>query len=147
MTSPAPAPRPAKQPGPTLLGWGVPRRSGRGRSALWLGVVGVCAGLVGCPLFPEGGCFVDRDCDEGYACDARVGVCVPATPPPRACSAPSDCEVNETCSRRGVCAPGDCTFSGCVTGYRCASPDGVWTCVPEVALGGAGGVGGASASD
>lgn len=98
--------------------------------------------LQGCPLFPEGGCFVDRDCAEGYACEAQTGLCVAAPRPLRSCEAPKDCEYNETCSRQGVCTPGDCTFSGCVSGYVCGHPEGVWTCVAQDGQRGEGGQGG-----
>jgi hypothetical protein len=66
-----------------------------------------------------------------------------------ACSAPSDCGTNETCSRSGTCMAGDCHFAsvGCVRGYDCSSDSGRWECVkPGTGAGGAA-AGGAGESD
>lgn len=106
----------------------------------WLAAAVLAALLPGCPFFPENGCFIDRDCAQGYACDARTGQCVAMRPEGRSCQEPEDCTTNETCSRHGTCAPGDCTFSGCVEGYRCDGAEGVWACVVDGAgLGGSAG--------
>jgi hypothetical protein len=117
----------------------------RGGRAWSLALVLLCAGLVlpGCPVFPENGCLSDGDCAQGFACEARTGLCVPSERPARVCSAPSHCGFNETCSLRGICVPGDCTFSGCVAGYTCDRDSGVWQCIASSSgVGGAGGGGG-----
>lgn len=107
------------------------RRSGLSRLASWWAPGLLPLLLTGCPLFPENGCFTDRDCADGYACEARTGACVPEVRPARVCGTPTDCDENETCGRNGLCSPGDCTFSGCVGGYRCAQDEGYWACVPD----------------
>lgn len=107
------------------------RRRGLSRRAAWWTASWLPLLLAGCPLFPENGCFADSDCAEGYACEARTGACVPEVRPKRVCAAPTDCDENETCGRNGLCNPGDCTFSGCVGGYRCDQDDGYWACVPD----------------
>jgi hypothetical protein len=91
--------------------------------------------ISGCPVYDDDdvGCFSDLDCPYGYVCDGRGDICVAATPIDSsiACSRPSDCGTNETCSRSGICSTGDCHFSsvGCVRGYECSSESGRWECV------------------
>lgn len=72
---------------------------------------------------------------------------MPEVPPARAaCSAPEDCAVGETCGSNATCIPGDCTFSGCVGGWKCDVLEGRWSCIPATHAGGAGQAG-ASASE
>lgn len=104
--------------------------------------------LGGCPIYPADSCYSAYDCSSGYTCDSYLGQCVanpgddddddnvspppptppgPPVPPPRdrTCSDPAQCEVGETCGEQGYCLPGDCTFWGCVEGFRCVeSPEG-----------------------
>ena len=103
------------------------------------------ATLAGCPIYDheDAGCYRSSDCAPGYSCDDRTGDCVLPSGD-NTCRAPDDCGVNETCSRSAQCVAGDCSFSGCVSGYRCSSSTGVWACVAST--GGAAGEGGAAGS-
>ena len=108
--------------------------------------------LPGCPIYGEDddGCSVDADCPRSYFCDPVPARCEPE--PTLACSRPSDCTGNATCSRRGICTSGDCGWQdiGCVAGYVCSKASGTFECVREQDLqpasGGAGGVGATSGS-
>lgn len=106
------------------------------------------AALSGCPIYnhDDEGCFRDKDCAPGYACDDNSGACyVPGTGSGHSCSRPDDCSQGETCASSGQCAAGDCSFNGCVRGYLCDSSSGIWTCVtPETGAGGAPDPGGTS---
>jgi hypothetical protein len=90
------------------------------------------AALSGCPIYDheEAGCYRDSDCAIGYACDVNSGECFQPTSPSggNGCSQPTDCGVNETCSKAALCVSGDCSFSGCVSGYTCDSSSGKWEC-------------------
>jgi hypothetical protein len=104
--------------------------------------------LSGCPIYPDERlvCDTSLDCPNGYSCSDSTGYCyLPGTggggngP---SCNEPTDCDFNETCSAKGVCRVGDCSFHGCVSGYTCAVDQGTWRCV---AGGGTGGTGGSDA--
>jgi hypothetical protein len=109
------------------------------------------ASVSGCPVYEdEDGCIDDYDCSGGYFCDYSSGACLrEGSGSSAACSAPSDCAVNETCSKSGICAEGDCHFAsvGCVRGFECSGQNGRWECVrPGAGSGGtSGGTGGANA--
>ncbi|MEZ4220150.1 MAG: hypothetical protein R3B13_04410 [Polyangiaceae bacterium] len=106
--------------------------------------------LVGCPIYPEEpyGCTSSADCGSDRACDLTTGTCyVPkggsgGSSSSTTCKAPSDCGVNETCSKSGECRIGDCSFHGCVSGYHCDIADGTYSCVADPGSGGSGGQGG-----
>jgi hypothetical protein len=105
------------------------------------------ATLSACPIYDhqDAGCYHSSDCAPGYVCDRQTGDCfLPSSA--NTCSTPADCGVNQTCGRTAQCVAGDCTFSGCVSGYECDSSSGIWACVPG---GGAanGGAAGAAVSD
>lgn len=115
------------------------------RLAFPLPILCVALLLPGCPIYgddDDGPCYSDLECASGYVCDQLTGFCTTGS---AQCDRPVDCAENQTCSRGGVCRSGDCTFSGvgCVAGYVCASPRGVWECVLDE---GAGGEGGSSGS-
>lgn len=107
------------------------------------------AALPGCPIYDheDAGCYRNSDCAIGYVCDDNTGECYQPSPLPGGdtrCVKPSECAVNETCDKTGHCVSGDCTFSGCVSGYECDSSSGAWQCVSGAAgAGGAGGMSGA----
>jgi hypothetical protein len=114
-------------------------------------------GLSGCPIYEQddAGCYDDLDCAYGYLCDGATGVCYAPQESGVGCDRPSDCGINETCSRTGSCAIGDCHFPsvGCVRGYVCSAEEDGWMCVSEAegqggadSSGGAPGSGGAPAS-
>lgn len=112
-----------------------------------LALLALVSGVVsGCPVYdddPEG-CVDDYDCSVGYYCEYATGACIPEGA--SSCERPSDCAGNETCSKSGICAAGDCHFAsvGCVTGFECSSDSGRWECVPEgSSSGGKGQTGGA----
>ena len=107
------------------------------------------AALSGCPIYDheDAGCYRNSDCATGYVCDDGTGECYQPSSPTdgSGCSKPSDCDVNETCSKAGECVSGDCTFSGCVSGYVCDSSSGRWACTSGASgSAGASGDGGAA---
>jgi hypothetical protein len=108
----------------------------------------VSVGLSGCPVYDDDseGCYDDYDCSSGYYCDYPSGACLRYGSSDLECDAPSDCAANETCSKSGICAVGDCHFKsvGCVSGFECSSARGFWECVRE---GSGGSDGGAPASN
>jgi hypothetical protein len=98
----------------------------------------------GCPIYPDGGtCHSDDDCGSGYLCDRSLGACYRADGNVGdACEEPTDCGPNETCGEDRVCVSGDCTFSGCVSGFECDVFEGAWQCVSIGDSGGSSGFGG-----
>jgi hypothetical protein len=98
------------------------------------------AALAGCPIYDheDNGCFHSSDCAQGYSCDRGSGECILSSGD-NGCSKPSDCGVNETCSKAAECVSGDCSFSGCVSGYTCDSSSGTWACVLTSSIGGGAG--------
>ena len=110
-------------------------------SAVFL--AGVVA-LGGCPIYSheDDGCWRDTDCANGYVCDDSSGVCYLPNAGSGRCVRPSDCGVNQTCSSAGLCVSGDCSFSGCVSGYRCDGSSGIWQCVSSTGGSPNGGEGG-----
>lgn len=107
----------------------------------------VSVGLSGCPVYDDDseGCYDDYDCSSGYYCDYPTGACLRyGSSTSTECDEPSDCSANETCSKSGICAEGDCHFKsvGCVSGFECSSERGFWECVRE----GTSGDGGAPSS-
>ena len=119
------------------------------KRALLIGLSLLSAALLsGCPIYPEERLFCETnlDCPAGYACDGDTGYCrvVGGTggATGKTCDAPKDCGFNQTCSSKGVCKTGDCSFHGCVTGYTCVVDQGTWACVS-----GTGGTGGSAGPD
>lgn len=102
--------------------------------------------LPACPVNSHDGCHRNSECAPGLSCERKSGICIDPTETAGLCDEPGDCGVNETCSEDGQCEIGDCTFWGCVAGYRCAAPDGVWLCVQEEGAGGTGAGGAAGAA-
>lgn len=102
----------------------------------------VSATVSGCPVYDDdtAGCYDDYDCSVGYYCDYSSGACLSET---ASCDQPSDCAANETCSKSGICAEGDCHFAsvGCVSGFECSGESGRWECVREGSSSGNGGDG------
>lgn len=119
------------------------------RLLLLAALLGTSSMLPGCPIYADDDdCRNDSQCAPGYACDESTGDC--RSTARTQCDQPSDCDGNQTCGRAGRCRAGDCTFEeiGCVSGYVCAAPDGVWRCVTESGgAGGATGEGGSAGSD
>ena len=91
------------------------------------------AALSGCPIYSheDEGCFRNSDCAPGYACDDNSGQCL-LQGNGNFCSRPEDCGSTQTCGSLGQCASGDCSFNGCVSGYRCDSSSGTWMCVSKL---------------
>jgi hypothetical protein len=96
------------------------------------------AGLAGCPVYDHenSGCYRNSDCAQSYVCDTQSGDCV--APGVYNCTKPADCDATYTCTSAGVCVPGDCTFNGCLSGYRCDSSSDAWGCVLNGSAGAAG---------
>jgi hypothetical protein len=100
------------------------------------------AALGGCPIYShdDDGCWRDRDCESGYLCDDSSGVCYLPSSISGRCVRPSDCDVNQTCNSASRCVSGDCSFSGCVSGYHCDGSTRIWQCISDgTPNGGAGG--------
>ena len=82
----------------------------------------------------DGGCYSDGDCGSGYRCDDSTGACYASTDTVDvSCKKPRDCIAGYTCGEDSRCAPGDCSFHGCVSGFECASSTGRWECLPASA--------------
>jgi hypothetical protein len=80
------------------------------------------------------GCGSDYDCPVGYACSN--GQCVGAGydggytgDSGGQCTRPSDCPSGQNCGADDRCHPGDCSNSGCPSGYQCKLSNGTLQCV------------------
>lgn len=92
-----------------------------------LGLSGVAAVLIGCPLYADD-CDGRSDCASGFYCDQLSRRCQPILDPV-GCNRPSQCDVGETCTPDFACRPGSCDYYGCVRGYTCGVVDSAHTCV------------------
>ena len=119
------------------------------RAVLSAVVLATVAALGGCPIYShrDDGCWRDKDCENGYLCDDNSGDCYLPGSGSGHCARPSDCGVNQTCSSAGLCVSGDCSFSGCVSGYRCDAATGTWQCISSTSGTPNGGAGGESSVD
>ena len=75
-----------------------------------VGALGVAL-LGGCPIYSSGG-------GGGNCGQSTCG-----------CSTPADCPSGSTCDSAGLCEVGDCTQTGCVSGYTCTVQNGSATCI------------------
>jgi hypothetical protein len=103
--------------------------------------------LPGCPIYAnDEGCVLDSECDVGYVCDGVIGLCRPESE--LGCATPSECGANATCSRKGLCVIGDCSWPdiGCLAGYVCSKESGAFHCVAS-GSGGSAGASGAGSID
>lgn len=84
-------------------------------------------------------CGSTYDCPSGYVCNG-YGSCVSGggvgvyTPPDAAgggtsCTSPADCGSGQNCGTDDQCHPGDCSSSGCPSGYVCKLSGGSLQCV------------------
>ena len=127
----------------------APNRLRRGLAGVLMLVASVL--VPGCPVFSsDSACWDDSDCAPGFVCRSGDGHCAPDPVPDRAaCSSPDECALGETCASNATCVPGDCTFSGCVGGWKCDVLEGRWTCVADAqaegGTAGGAGAGGAGA--
>jgi hypothetical protein len=124
------------------------------KSALPAALLLLGVALSGCPVYDSTdngayGCYSDFDCPSGYVCDGTTLTCFSVGSASNACKRPIDCGTNETCSRSGTCASGDCHFAsvGCVDGYECSPDSGTWQCVKQGSGTGAGGTSAGGAGD
>lgn len=114
--------------------------------------------LAGCPIYPDHGdyrvctsdgcydcpnnyysydcdpwqCSGTYDCPTGYSC--QYNACVYSggpQPSGTSCTSPSDCPSGDNCGTDDVCHPGDCSASGCPSGYICKLAGGAVSCVPD----------------
>ena len=95
--------------------------------------------LAGCPIYSDVRCIDDLDCPGSQVCSPSGYCMVPsrahgdgtASSPTlgQLCSMPEQCLANEVCAADGTCHPGDCFFSGCVTGYSCVLHQSRYVCV------------------
>lgn len=106
------------------------------RAVLYGAILSATFALAGCPIYPSqaSSCTVNSDCGNGWSCDPGTGQCYQpngsgGSGGGQGCTRPSDCNFNETCGSDGQCDPGDCTFNGCVQGYKCLVSQGAWACV------------------
>ena len=102
----------------------LPQRQRLGRRAPWQ-----CGGDLDCP----GGyyCLVRRTSASSYGYDAATPGSPDATVP-TGCTVrqPGNCPSGYTCAPGGLCELGDCSITGCVTGYVCELENGTLQCVP-----------------
>ncbi|HEY0469663.1 MAG TPA: hypothetical protein VGC79_35980 [Polyangiaceae bacterium] len=99
-------------------------------TAMFFVALGALAGPGCTSTSSHDGCYSDNECAVGERCDEYYGTCVvPTDGGGDACSAPTDCPASYTCGEKGRCSPGDCYFSGCITGYECKSSTGRWECL------------------
>ncbi len=86
-------------------------------------------------------CGSSYDCPSGTTCDYNggYGTCVgggrsggvpDATAPGSPCSRPADCAPPSNCGADGQCHAGDCSNTGCPSGYQCKLSGGALACVP-----------------
>ena len=83
-------------------------------------------------------CSSDYDCPSGTSCqyNGQYGTCVggtytpDATAPGNPCSRPSDCAPGSNCGADDQCHAGDCSNTGCPSGYQCKLSGGTLACVP-----------------
>ena len=80
-------------------------------------------------------CNSSTDCPSGYYCSGSNTCVGGANPsydggtPPGSCSSPTDCSVGSNCGTDGQCHPGDCSNSGCPSGFQCKLSNGSLQCV------------------
>jgi hypothetical protein len=80
-------------------------------------------------------CGSDYDCPGGYVCSSYNtcvsggGYPVDATAPGNSCGRPSDCAPGYNCGADDQCHPGDCSNTGCPSGYQCKLSNGTLQCV------------------
>ncbi|MBI5536882.1 MAG: hypothetical protein HY898_29445 [Deltaproteobacteria bacterium] len=96
--------------------------------------------LAGCPIYSNDHCYNDYDCPSNAYC-SMDNVCIPypaqtggsgGTIGGSPCSHPDQCGANSVCGVDGYCHTGDCSFSGCVAGYKCVINDNdLFVCVPN----------------
>jgi hypothetical protein len=118
------------------------------------GLIGL-AGLLlsGCPIYDTTNCYSDYDCPSNAYCSEN-NECIPypvygaggsgGTSNQVPCTHPEQCGVNSVCGADGTCHTGDCSFSGCVSGYKCTlDAQNLFVCVPSsTGKGGSAGAGG-----
>lgn len=122
----------------------------------WMSLFGVGAAVLGgCPIYPDGGdqrvcggngcytcpdpyysgscsaysCNYDSDCPSNYQCINNQ--CVSGSSPDsgRGCTQPSDCASGQNCGTDGQCHAGDCSNTGCPSGFQCKLSNGTLQCV------------------
>jgi hypothetical protein len=101
--------------------------------------------LFGCPVWsdnqnscqnggycgtPYGQCADNTQCPSGTVCSG--GQCITQTT--NTCSAPGQCGNGENCGADGQCHAGDCSNSGCPSGYVCKLANGTLQCVGSTGL-------------
>jgi hypothetical protein len=72
-------------------------------------------------------CTTNADCPNGELCD-NTGTCVSSSPP-NSCTSPGNCPSGENCGSDNQCHAGDCSNSGCPSGYVCKLSNGTLACV------------------
>jgi hypothetical protein len=79
------------------------------------------------------GCGSDYDCPTGYGCFNGQCALGPGADggyaDGGACTRPSDCPSGQTCGSDDRCHAGDCSSSGCPSGYQCKLSGGTLQCV------------------
>ena len=78
-------------------------------------------------------CGSDSDCPNGYACDS-YNTCVSTGPldasvPGNSCNRPTDCAPGFNCGADDRCHAGDCSNTGCPSGFQCKLANGTLQCV------------------
>jgi hypothetical protein len=110
--------------------------------------LGAAALLGGCPIYGghqsycsdsyydsdcSSDCSSSYDCPSGSSCSS-YGRCVSATPPPpppttgTSCTQPADCPSGQSCGTDDKCHVGDCSSTGCPSGFVCKLESGQLQC-------------------
>jgi hypothetical protein len=99
-----------------------------------LALLGAAAALLaGCPVYSDdsyyppsgsGGTWISEDAGTPPLVDATTA---------SSCAQPGNCPEGYTCAVSGVCELGDCSVTGCVSGYVCELESGTLQCVSTTA--------------
>ncbi len=83
-------------------------------------------------------CTSTYDCPSGASCNNNICMTGGPTPPnPASCTQPGDCASGQNCGTDDKCHTGDCSSSGCPSGYQCKLAGGTLQCVGGSRDGGA----------
>jgi hypothetical protein len=122
----------------------------------WMSLFGLAAAVLGgCPIYPDNGnqrvcggngcyncpdpyysdscsawqCNYDSDCPNNYSCVNNQCISGGYDSGAGGCTQPSDCASGQNCGSDGQCHSGDCSNSGCPSGFQCKLSGGTLQCI------------------